>query len=157
VTKQIGDIIMTIKITEQKKSVLVRRWVYSPERKRTLPVTIMSVANWKLPKCLTEEQVREFDITADEIETYKKYVSDKSDETAKILKRATARTAIDQVKSIMEALSDPEALESLSDEDIEKLSNNTNDLKKLVTSTKAKRKRVAKSSKKELKLTIKVS
>jgi hypothetical protein len=148
---------MTIKITEQNRSILVRRWAYSTERKRSLPVTIMSIAHHKMPESFTEDQIREFEITSDEIETYEKYVLGKNDEMVKYRKMRDARNAIDQVKLIMEALSDPEALEELSDKDIDKLSENTNNLKKLVTGTKARRKRTAKSGKKESKFTVSVN
>ena len=135
---------MSIKITEQNKSVLVRRWKYNPERKRSLPTTIMSIAKWKMPGTFTEEQIKEFELTQDEIGTYEKYVLDSNEESEKITKRVNARHSIDKIKDLMIALSDTEAQQTLSDEDIETLSENTNELKKLVTSIKAKRKRKAK-------------
>jgi vacuolar-type H+-ATPase subunit I/STV1 len=147
---------MSIKITEQNNSILVRRWVYTPERKRSMPTTIMSIANWKIPKTFTLDQIKEFGITHEERLSYEKYVEGKNIEDEKQNKIDTAKSANIRISNVIVALSDPEAVGGVSDEEIEKLSETVNELKKLVTSTKSKRKRKTKTGKKPAGLTVNI-
>jgi hypothetical protein len=144
---------MTIKITEQNGRVLIRRWAYNPEKKRSMPTTIASMKGsvYAMPEQLPAEKIEEFGVTKEEQEQYIEYYKSKREESEKRLNKYKLERLGDDMKDVVEALEDSDAVDQLELEYIEKCSDAVNDLKKKLTAIKAKKVKAAKrkSEKKE--------
>ena len=152
---------MTIKITEQKNIIVVRRWKYSSERKRSLPTQIYSVSKYSLPDELPTEVVEEHKVDKEEQQTFIDFVSSMKAEQEKVSAKVSLILLTKSLNDAKSALIDPELREELTLEQYNELSETVNDIKKLITKNKNALKRKAdrqqEKAKKEPKLTVKVT
>ncbi|CAK2105245.1 hypothetical protein VCRA2113O137_440002 [Vibrio crassostreae] len=132
---------MTIKITEQKNILVIRRWKYSPERKRSLPTQIFSVSKWGAPNTLPADVISEHGVDADEQQTYVNYVTALKEEQSKNSAKYTLILLEKTLEQAKEALVDPELKDALTLDQYEGLSETVNDIKKLITKNKNQLKR----------------
>lgn len=127
---------MTIKITEQKKVIVVRRWKYSPERKRSLPTQIYSVSRYSVPDELPEDVISTHEVDADEQKTFVDFVTKLKEEQEKNSAKFSLRYLTESLNKAKDALIDPELKDALTLEQYEELSETINDIKKLITKNK---------------------
>ncbi|NNN54567.1 hypothetical protein FKN11_24425 [Vibrio sp. 2-2(7)] len=127
---------MAIKITEQNKLIVVRRWKYSPERKRSLPTQVYSTNKYVPDEQLPLDVIKQHQITDEEHQTYIDYVAkvkQKQDEQSAKWSLSSLTSSLNRAK---QALVDPELKETLSVEEYEELSETVNEIKKLITKNK---------------------
>lgn len=127
---------MAIKITEQNKLIVVRRWKYSPERKRSLPTQVYSTNKYVPDEKLPLDVIKQHQITDEEHQTYIDYVAkvkQKQDEQSAKWSLSSLTSSLNRAK---QALIDPELKETLSVEEYEELSETVNEIKKLITKNK---------------------
>lgn len=127
---------MAIKITEQKKVIVVRRWKYSPERKRSLPTQIYSVSRYSVPDELPEDVISTHEVDADEQKTFVDFVTKLKEEQEKNSAKFSLRYLTESLNKAKDALIDPELKDALTLEQYEELSETINDIKKLITKNK---------------------
>ena len=127
---------MAIKVTLQKDIVLVRRWQYSKERKRSLPTNVYSVNRYQAPSELPAEVVEAHEVTAEEQQIYADFVTQLGKEMEVIHAKVGLRTLSDRLNDAKVALEDPELKETISLDEYENLSDTINEIKKLVTKNK---------------------
>lgn len=127
---------MGIKVTLQKDIVLVRRWKYSSERKRSLPTNVYSVNRYQAPSELPSEVIEAHSVTAEEQQIYADFVTELGKEMEVIHAKVGLRSLSDRLNAAKVALEDPELKEIISLDDYEKLSETINEIKKLVTKNK---------------------
>lgn len=127
---------MTIKITEQKNIIVVRRWKYSPERKRSLPTQIYSVSRYSVPNELPDDVISMFDIDADNQKYFSDFVVNLKEEQEKNSAKYSLRSLTKNLSGAKSALVDPELKDSLTLEQYELLSESINEIKKLITKNK---------------------
>lgn len=145
---------MTIKITEQKKVIVVRRWKYSPERKRSLPTTIYSVSRYSVPNELPENTIKTHEVDAEEQQTFVDFVAKLKEEQEKNSAKYSLRYLTESLNKAKDALIDPELKEVLTLEEYEELSETVNEIKKLITKNKnTLKKKATKQQEKKPKLT----
>ncbi len=148
---------MTIKITEQKNVIVVRRWKYSPERKRSLPTQIYSVSRYSVPSELPEDVIKEHEVDAEEQQTFVNLVAKLKEEQEKNSAKYSLRYLTDSLNKAKDALVDPELKGALTLGEYEELSETVNEIKKLITKNKNSLKRkVVKKQDKAPKLTVNV-
>lgn len=146
---------MTIKITEQKKVIVVRRWKYSAERKRSLPTTIYSVSRYSVPSELPEDLIKAHEVDAEEQQTFIDFVIKLKEEQEKNSAKFSLQFLTGSLNKAKDALVDPELKEALTLEEYEELSETVNEIKKLITKNKNTLKRKAtKQQEKKPKLTV---
>jgi len=146
---------MTIKITEQKKVIVVRRWKYSAERKRSLPTTIYSVSRYSVPSELPEDLIKAHEVDAEEQQTFIDFVVRLKEEQEKSSAKFSLQFLTGNLNKAKDALVDPELKEALTLEEYEELSETVNEIKKLITKNKNTLKRKAtKQQEKKPKLTV---
>jgi flagellar biosynthesis chaperone FliJ len=139
---------MAIKVTLQKDIVLVRRWQYSSERKRSLPTNVYSVKRYQAPSELPSEVVEAHGVTAEEQQTYTDFVTELDKEMEVIHAKVGLRSLSDRLNAAKVALEDPELKETISLDEYENLSDTINEIKKLVTKNKnALKRKTAKQEK----------
>lgn len=146
---------MTIKITEQNNQILVRRWKYSTEKKRSLPTTLYSVSKYSIKSELPESVISEHEVTEEEKQTFTDFVKNLKVEQEKISAKVSLWTLTDNLNKAKDALINPELRGELKLEQYEELSETVNEIKKLITKNKNALKR--KESKNKPKLTVKVT
>ncbi|HAS8492919.1 TPA: hypothetical protein I7732_20945 [Vibrio vulnificus] len=134
---------MTIKITEQKDVIVVRRWKYSPEKKRSLPTQVYSVSRYKAPSELPDEVIEKHDVDTEEQKTYSDFVSKMKEESEKSSAQVSLSVLIHSLNRAKTALVDPELKDTLTLEEYEALSETVNEIKKLITKNKNTIKRKA--------------
>lgn len=139
---------MTVKITEQKGIIVVRRWKYSPEKKRSLPTQVYSVKSYAAPTELPDDVIKEHGVDADEQQTFINFVAELKASQEKISAKISLRYLTDSLNKAKDALTDPELKDSLTLCQYEELSETVNEIKKLITKNKNALKR--KESKKEV-------
>ena len=146
---------MSIKITEQNGRVLIRRWAYDPEKKRSMPTTIASLPgnSYGLPKAIPTDKILEFSVTKEEQEQYQEYYQNRQDESKKEDIASCLSIMGYSLERILEALEDSTAVSRLDLDHIEKCSELANEVKKKLTDVKAKKVRAVK--RKNKKLTVK--
>ena len=127
---------MTIKITVQNKQVLVRRWKYNKDRKRSLPTTLYSVTLYTPPDELPESVITEHCIDSDEQQTYIDFVTNLKNERAQTNAKYSLMTLTDNLNNAKSALTDDDLKVVLTLEEYEELSELVNEIKKLVTKNK---------------------
>lgn len=137
---------MAIKITLQKDIVLVRRWQYSSERKRSLPTNVYSVKRYQAPNELPEDVITEHNVDVEEQQTYADFVTELNKEMEKVSAKVSLRMLSQYLNQAKTALEDTELKEAISLDEYENLSNTINDIKKLVTKNKNALKRKAKNT-----------
>lgn len=134
---------MTIKITEQKDVIVVRRWKYSPEKKRSLPTQVYSVSRYKAPSELPDEVIEKHDVDTEEQKTYSDFVSEMKEESERSSAKVSLSILIYSLNKAKTALIDPELKDTLTLEEYEALSETVNEIKKLITKNKNAIKRKA--------------
>lgn len=134
---------MTIKITEQKDVIVVRRWKYSPEKKRSLPTQVYSVSRYKAPSELPDEVIEKHDVDTEEQKTYSDFISKMKAESEKSSAQVSLSVLIHSLNRAKTALIDPELKDTLTLEEYEALSETVNEIKKLITKNKNAIKRKA--------------
>ncbi|WP_318479880.1 hypothetical protein [Photobacterium leiognathi] len=141
---------MAIKITTQKDMIVVRRWKYSKERKRSLPTTVYSVTRYKMPSVLPASVILEYNITEEEQETYNAFAENVNEERNKFRIEYTLKGLRGSLLTAREGLVDERIKQELSLSDYELLSDTVNDIKKLITKNKniLKRKEARETKKK---------
>ncbi|ODZ11033.1 hypothetical protein [Vibrio parahaemolyticus] len=137
---------MTIKITEQNNQILVRRWKYSKEKKRSLPTSLYSVSKYSVPDELPEAIVSEHEVTKEEQQTFIDFVEKLNEEKERTSAKVSLWMLTDNLNKAKSALIDPELRGELKLEQYEELSETVNEIKKLITKNKnaLKRKEAAK-------------
>lgn len=126
--------IMAIKVTLQKDIVLVRRWKYSKERKRSLPTNVYSVKRYQAPSELPAEVVEAHGVTTEEQQVYADFVTELKQEADKNSAEVGLMMLTRSLNKAKVALEDPEMRETIS----------LNEIKKLVTKNKNALQRKAK-------------
>ncbi|HCM0628217.1 TPA: hypothetical protein N2717_004551 [Vibrio parahaemolyticus] len=134
---------MTIKITEQKDIIVVRRWKYSKERKRSLPTQIYSVSRYSVPSELPEDVIKAHEVDAEEQQTFIDFVSNLKEEQEKNSAKVSLWQLTRSLSKAIEALRDPELKDELTLEQYEELSEKANEVKKIITKNKNSLKRKA--------------
>lgn len=134
---------MTIKITEQKNVIVIRRWKYSPDRKRSLPTQIYSVSRYSVPNELPEEVITAHEVDAEEQQTFIDFVTKLKEEQEKNSAKFSLRYLTESLNKAKDALIDPELKDALTLEQYEELSETVNEIKKLITKNKNSLKRKA--------------
>lgn len=127
---------MAIKITEQKDVILIRRWKYSPEKKRSLPTQVYSVSRYKAPDKLPEDVIKKHSVDAEEQKTYIDFVSKLKEEQTKNNAKISLSVLSISLNKAKTALLDPELKETLTLNEYEELSETVNEIKKLITKNK---------------------
>ncbi len=127
---------MAIKITEQKNIILVRRWKYSPERKRSLPTQIYSIRRYDAPERLPTDVVEKYGITDEEQQVFIDFVINLKEDQEKDRLKYSLYFLSDNLNKAKEALMDAEIRDILTVSEYEVLSNTVNDIKKLITKNK---------------------
>ena len=127
---------VAIKITEQKKQVLVRRWKYEPLKKRTMPTTLYSVPSRLLPPMLPDDVIFEHNVDKEEMATYAEFFKNHQEQR----ERDTAAGALLMLTGLLRdaktALIDPELKEKLTLNQYEELSESVNEIKKIISKNK---------------------
>lgn len=146
---------MSIKITEQNGRVLIRRWAYDPEKKRSMPTTIASLpgGSYSLPTAIPADKIEKFGVTKEEQEQYQEYYQKRQDESKKEDIASCLNIMNYSLERILEALEDSTAVSQLELDHIEKCSSLANEVKKKLTDVKSKRVRAMKRKNKKLTLT----
>lgn len=134
---------MTIKITEQNNQILVRRWKYSSEKKRSLPTSVYSVSKFSGVKELPRTVVDEHGVDEDEQKVFRDYMQKLDEAREGRLVKRSLENLTDNLNSAKQALTDPELKEILSLGEYERLSETINDIKKIITKNKNSLKRKA--------------
>lgn len=137
---------MTIKITEQNGRILVRRWSYSTEKKRSVPSTVYSVKRWDAPAELPADTVKAHKVDKSEQQDYIEFMKEKSVESKRNSAKVGLRLLLDNLNKAKTALEDPELMNELDVDGYENLSNAINEIKKIVTKNKNSLKRKAKNT-----------
>lgn len=132
---------MTIKITEQNNQILVRRWKYSAERKRSLPTSLYSVSMFNRVNELPESVIAEHNVDADEQKVFSDYMQKLDEMSAVMSVKYNLEHLTKNLNSAKLALVDPELKEILSLDAYEELSETINEIKKLITKNKNSLKR----------------
>ncbi|EJG0899094.1 hypothetical protein C4H01_RS24455 [Vibrio parahaemolyticus] len=127
---------MTIKITEQKNIIVVRRWKYSAERKRSLPTTLYSVNKYSIPDKLPNETIEAHQVDAEEQQTFIDFVKNLEEESKKKSEKASLKLLRYNLNNAKGALLDSELKHELTLEQYEELSETINEIKKLITKNK---------------------
>ncbi len=135
---------MTIKITEQNDRILVRRWKYSAEKKRSLPTTLYSVKRWTAPDELPEAVVKGYDVEQGEQQDYIEFMKSKAIEAERSSAKYNLGHLVNALNKSKIALEDPELMNKLDVDGYERLSVTINEIKKLVTKNKNALKRKGK-------------
>ncbi|GAA06974.1 hypothetical protein [Photobacterium leiognathi] len=138
---------MRIKVTLQKDIVLVRRWQYSKERKRSLPTNVYSVKRYQAPSELPADVVEAHEVTAEEQQVYADFVAELKKDAEKASAEVGLMMLTKSLNRAKMALEDPDMREAISLDEYENLSKTINEIKKLVTKNKNALKR--KTMKKE--------
>ena len=127
---------MTIKITQQNNQILVRRWKYSSEKKRSLPTTLYSVSEKNVQNELPANVVAEYGVDKTEQQTFIDFVVElNKGKEIDISKDAMLSLADDLQKAKM-ALLDPDLKTEMTYEQYQELSKSVDEIKKLVTKNK---------------------
>ena len=127
---------MTIKITQQNNQILVRRWKYSSEKKRSLPTTLYSVSEKNVQNELPANVVAEYGVDKMEQQTFIDFVVElNKGKEIDISKDAMLSLADDLQKAKM-ALLDPDLKTEMTYEQYQELSKSVDEIKKLVTKNK---------------------
>lgn len=139
---------MAIKITEQNKVIVVRRWKYSKERKRSLPTQVYSVSRYSVPESLPESVINDHGVNQEEQQTFIDFVSELKKEQDALRAKYSLISLSENLMNAKKALVEPDMRAELTLEQYEELSNTVNDIKKLITKNKnaIKRKLTAKSA-----------
>ena len=139
---------MAIKITEQNRVIVVRRWKYSKERKRSLPTQVYSVSRYGVPDSLPESVINDHNVDKEEQQTFIDFVLELKKEQDVLRAKYSLRSLGESLMNAKQALIDPDMKAELTLEQYEELSNTVNDIKKLITKNKnsIKRKLTAKSA-----------
>lgn len=139
---------MPIKITEQNNRLLVRRWHYSKEHKRSMPSTVYSVACRKAPATLPNSVVKKHDVTEEERQQYADHMAAiKEKENRESIHRGLKYLKF-SLERASQALDDPKMLEDFTLEEMEEASEIINEVKKKITKVKnAKKRKLAKKPK----------
>ncbi|EGR1604380.1 hypothetical protein D6L34_25370 [Vibrio parahaemolyticus] len=127
---------MGIKVTLQKDIVLVRRWKYSPERKRSLPTNVYSVKRYQAPNELPSEVIEAHGVTEEEQQVYADFVTELKKDAEKASAEVGLMMLTRSLNKAKVALEDPEMREAISLDEYENLSETINEIKKLVTKNK---------------------
>ena len=127
---------MTIKITEQKKQVLVRRWKYEPSKKRTMPTTLYSVPSHSLPPMLPDDVISEHNVDKEEMATYAEFFKNHQEQRERDSATGALLLLTGLLKDAKTALIDPELKEKLTLNQYEELSETVNEIKKLISKNK---------------------
>lgn len=127
---------MTIKITEQKNQILVRRWKYESSKKRSMPTTLYSVPRQKLPPELPFDVIKEHKVSKEEQQTFIDFVSLHREESEKIYSKVSLSLLTINLSAAKKALVDPELKHELTLEQYEVLSETVNEIKKLISKNK---------------------
>lgn len=127
---------MTIKITEQKNLIVVRRWKYSPERKRSLPTQVYSVSQHSLPEKLPKDVIQTHNVDVNEQQQFIEYVANLKEKQEKTNAKHTLRNLANNLNKAKSALLDTELKNTLTLEQYEDLSETVNEIKKIITKNK---------------------
>lgn len=132
---------MAIKITEQNGRILIRRWSYDPAKKRSMPTNIMSFKDsaYSMPETIPADKIAEFDIDAEEQAQYAEFYKAKKEESEKSANRVTLLMAENYLNSILESISDSDAVAAVKLEDLIKASDAADEVKKALTAAKNRR------------------
>ena len=137
---------MAIKITEQNKIIVVRRWKYSPERKRSLPSHVYSVSKYNLPDKLPLDVVTKHCIDDEEQQTWVDFALSLKAEFELSAAKYSLWSLSEKLGAAKEALVDVDLKKELTLEQYEDLSKTVNDIKKLITKNKnALKRKITKS------------
>ena len=139
-------IYMAIKITEQNQQILVRRWKYSAERKRSLPTSLYSVSKFSVPDKLPDHVISEYGVTQEEQQTFVDFVKKLKEEIDRTSAKISLRLLTENLNKAKEALIDPDLKCSLKLKQYEELSETVNEIKKLITKNKNAIKRKERAS-----------
>lgn len=136
---------MTLKFTEQNHRILARRWTYCKDAKRSLPETILSVSMFSVPEKLSLDVINTHNVTKDEQQQYIDFATEHNTKTEQDSKKRKANKVEGELKEFVDVFTSVNALSELTLDDLEKASEHANNLKKLITKEKNKRKRAVKS------------
>jgi hypothetical protein len=134
---------MSIKFTEQNHRILARRWKYCKDTKRSKPETILSVSMFSVPAKLSLDVIDKHNVTKEEQQQYIDFATEHNTKTEQDSKKRKANRVEDDLKEFVDVFTSVEALSELTLNDLEKASDHANNLKKLITKEKNKRKRQA--------------
>ena len=127
---------MTIKMTIQKDLLLVRRWKYTPERKRNMPTTLYTINKYAAQLNLPDDVVKEHSVSKEEQQEYTDFVSDMNNARA-IDRQKNSLTrfkyTLDKVKI---ALENRDLLDELTLDQYKEIAEKIAEVKKLVTYNK---------------------
>ena len=127
---------MAIKITEQNKIIVVRRWKYSKERKRSLPTQVYSVSRYSFPDELPLDVRTKHCIDDEEHQTWIDFALSLRSEFERNAAKYSLWSLSEKLSSAKSALVDVELKKELTLEQYEELSEMVNDIKKLITKNK---------------------
>ena len=127
---------MSLKITEQGRKYLVRRWSYVPEKKRSMPTTVYKVYRFEAPSQLPSDVVNEFSVTDEEHQEYIDFIARAKQESQEASARYNLRFLNESLNSARVALESKELRDSISLKEYEELSVTIGEIKKIVTKNK---------------------
>ena len=128
---------MAIKITEQNKVILVRRWKYSKERKRSLPTQVYSVSRYNVPDKLPLDVISKHSIDDEEHQEWIDFALSLRAEFERSAAKYSLWSLSENLCSAKKSLEDVELRGELTLEQYEELSETVNDIKKLITKNKS--------------------
>jgi hypothetical protein len=137
---------MALKCTEQHNKILVRRWKYCAERKRSLPTTVFTTCKWRPDSTLPESVIGEFDVTEDELRSYEKYISERVEKDRISSEKYALKHSDMPLEKMIKALDNPDACDEITIEMYERMSELLATAKKAVTRNKQALKRKLKRS-----------
>lgn len=127
---------MSLKITEQGRKYLVRRWSYVPEKKRSMPTTVYKVLRYEAPSELPEDVIKEFNITDEEHQNYIDFMGKTKKESLENRAKMSLRGLRYSLESARVALENSELRNEINLKEYEELSETIGEIKKLITKNK---------------------
>ena len=127
---------MTIKMTIQKKLLLVRRWKYTPERKRNMPTTLYTINKYAAELNLPDDVVKEHSVSKEEQQEYTDFVSGMNNDCAIDCQKSTLKCFNYRLGEVKIALENRDLLDELTLDQYKEIAEKIAEVKKLVTYNK---------------------
>jgi hypothetical protein len=142
---------MAMKINEQDNRVYARRWNYCAEKKRSVPSTVFSCKRYSLPDELPSEVVAKHNVTKEEQQIYKDFVSKTKESDEKRGAKFSLITLKGSLERAKKALEDTELRGTLGLNEYEELHQAVNEIKLIISKNKNNlKKKQARQAKKKV-------
>lgn len=137
---------MALKITQQGKKYLVRRWKYSPEKKRSMPTTVFTTSQYGFDERLPDDVIEKFNVSEEEHQSYIDYFKKVREDRDTATSKWSLLTLNQRLEESRVALEDAELKVSISLDEYEKLSETIGEIKKVINKNKNELRRKARAA-----------